>query len=85
VIPQDSSDDSFQKRSLLEIKNVNPELAMFSTPPGINTGRSDYIYDAAAGEGITVYIIDTNFNLDHIVCILYSFFQVRLISNKNCI
>jgi len=43
---------------------------MFSTPPGTDTGSSDYVYDTAAGQGITIYVIDEGFNLNHIVCIL---------------
>jgi len=54
---------------LIQQYDVVPELVMFSIPPGYVTG-SEYIFDAAAGQGITIYIIDAGFNLNHEVYIL---------------
>jgi len=70
VITEDLLENSPSKRDLVLDKNVYPELAMLSTPPGVNSDSSDYVYDDVAGEGITIYVIDTSFNLEHIVCIL---------------
>jgi len=48
---------------------------MFSTAPWQETVGTEYIYEAVGGAGVTIYIIDFGFNLDHDVRILL-FFQL---------
>lgn len=58
-------------------KPANTELKMFSQPQkylslGISAeGLADFAYDSSAGQGITVYVMDTGVNLDSTVSLQF--------------
>ena len=62
-----------EKRRTVEQRNTDPSVRMFSNPPDAPP-QFDYFYDEKAGEGVTIYVLDTGFNLNHVVGILFSLY-----------
>ena len=45
------------------VKNVKDQLTYLSWPPSENQAPNRFIFDDTAGDGVTVYILDTGANL----------------------
>jgi hypothetical protein len=61
-----SGDDDDSAMPPLRQKDASIDLVMISQPPGVELiGLTDYVFDEAAGESVTVYIVDSGLNPNH--------------------